>query len=191
MGTIERRVRRGELKRAILQVVALGGLVALAVAAPNMPKAIPRSLLDRIFGSTRNTRNVVVARLVKEGCVVREMHHGRCALRITKKGRDYLSKEGRIRAIARPRRWDRKWRVIIFDIKEPNRRTRDLLRRELNAVGFRKVQGSVWAYPFPCEEYIALLKADMRIGKDVLYLVVDELENDRVLREHFSLPSRT
>lgn len=75
----------------------------------------------------------------------------------------------------------------MFDIKEPRRSVRDALRRELQAVGFVKIQHSVWAYPYPCEDFIALLKADLHVGKDILYLVVEEMENDYLLKKHFSL----
>jgi hypothetical protein len=36
---------------------------------------------------------------------------------------------------------------------------------------------------------MALLKADMHIGKDVLYAIIEEIENDGWIRKHFSLPS--
>ena len=43
-------------------------------------------------------------------------------------------------------------------------------------------------YPYDCEDLIALAKAEFRIGADVLYMVVERLERDNRLREHFSLP---
>lgn len=193
MGKMEERSRKrskkGELKSAILQVVAVAGLISLAVAMPNAPKVIPRSLLKKIFGRTKNTRNVTIARLVKDGLLSRETARGVRVLRLTPKGAAHLASERTRHVLEQPKRWDGKWRVVIFDIKEPHRSIRDGLRYELASIGFQKLQNSVWVYPHPCEEFIALLKADLRVGKDILYLIAEEVENDRHLREHFNLPT--
>ena len=97
-----------------------------------------------------------------------------------------LSQDPRFR-LKRPRRWDGKWRVLIFDIPESNRFIRATIRQTLAAVGFICLQGSVWIYPYPCEEFVALLKADLRIGKRLLYMIVEELESDGWLKEKFNL----
>ena len=89
----------------------------------------------------------------------------------------------------RPLSKDKKWRVLAFDIKEYRRDTRDKLRKTLVSIGFERLQNSVWIYPYDCEDLIALAKADLRIGADVLYMIVERLEHDKHLREHFSLPA--
>ena len=194
MGSIEDRVRsrarRGEIKRAILQIVAVGGIVTLAVAAPNVLKVVPRNMLKRLFDRPRSARDAAVSRLIAEGCIIREQYNGKRVLRITEKGSRYLERQARKHAIENPAKWDRKWRIIIFDIREKRRKMRDVVRRELQSIGFVMLQASVWAYPYPCEEFVALLKADSHIGRDLLYLVVEEVENDRWLREHFGLSTR-
>ena len=193
MGSIENRVkvhaRRGEIKTAILQIIAVGGLLTLAVAAPNLPKAVPKSVLEKVFGRPRNARDAAVARLISDDCIIREERNGRRVLRITEKGLRYLERSRRKHSTERPTKWDRKWRFVIFDIKERHRNTRAIVRQELQSIGFKMLQASVWVYPYPCEDFVALLKADARVGKDVLYLVVEELENDRGLREFFDLPA--
>ena len=91
--------------------------------------------------------------------------------------------------LKKQKRWDRKWRMLIFDIPEYRRVLRNKVRATLTAIGFVHLQHSVWVYPFPCEDFIALLKADFKIGKDLLYLIVDSIENDRELRKRFNLPT--
>lgn len=87
----------------------------------------------------------------------------------------------------KPRRWDGKWRVIIFDIPDKKRKTRDQIRTLFKSAGFYLLQESVWVYPYDCEDVIALLKTDFGIGRNLLYLIVEELENDKYLREFFEL----
>ena len=184
---VRRRVQRGMIKTTILQIVAIGGIITLAVAAPNVTKLISRRALKRLFERPPSTRAVAVSKLISQGCLVREDVHGKNVLRITDKGRSYLAREERKYMLGTPPRWDHKWRVIIFDIKEKYRATRTRIRQELRAVGFVMLQGSVWVYPYPCEDFVALLKADARVGKAVLYMVVEEIENDKWLREHFGI----
>lgn len=191
METVEERAkqkaRRGQLKSAILEIVAVGGIFTLAVVAPNAVRAIPRSVLKLITDRPRSARDSAVSRLIAQGYIVREAHGAHRVLRITDKGRRYLDLHKQRSRPVIPRRWDKRWRVVMFDITEKHRALRNTLRRELVAYGFVMLQASVWVYPYPCEEFIVLLKSDNRIGKRMLYLVVEELENDRGLREHFGL----
>lgn len=89
--------------------------------------------------------------------------------------------------LERPKRWDRKWRVIVFDIPEKKRRVRDRIRIMFRSAGFFLLQDSVWVYPYDCEDVLTLLKSELGVGKNVLYMIVNELENDKRLREHFDL----
>ena len=50
-----------------------------------------------------------------------------------------------------------------------------------------RLQDSVWVFPYDCEDFIALLKAELKIGAAVLYMVVEHIENDKHLRSHFGL----
>ena len=58
----------------------------------------------------------------------------------------------------------------------------------MKEMGFLRLQDSVWVFPYDCEEVIALIKADLRIGKDVLYTIVEKIENDKPIKKHFDLP---
>ena len=70
---------------------------------------------------------------------------------------------------------------------EKRKGLRDKIRLTLNSIGFVKLQDSVWVYPYPCEDLIVLLKADFKIGKDLLYIIADSVENDSELQKLFNL----
>ncbi len=184
---VKTRARRGEIKTALLQFIALGGIVTLAVAAPALVSGVPKHLVKKIFDRPRSARDAAISRLIAQGCLVRSKRKGVSILEVTNKGQNYLRLAAKKHREPIPRRWDKKWRVVIFDIKERNRGTRTRLRRELQSIGFKMLQASVWVYPYPCEDFVALLKADVHIGRDALYLVVEEMENDKHLRKYFSL----
>lgn len=51
-------------------------------------------------------------------------------------------------------KWDKKWRLLIFDIEEERRIIRDLLRKKIKELGFVLWQESVYVSPFPIEKEI-------------------------------------
>jgi len=89
--------------------------------------------------------------------------------------------------IEKPKVWDGQFRVIIFDIAESKRSMRVALRKQLVCWGFIRLQNSVWAYPYECQELIALLKTSFGVFKDVIYMTVGSIENDGWLKKEFNL----
>lgn len=175
--------------KTILGVVATAGLLSMAILAPNAVQA-----LDLFYGKDKrkyNTKYYVkkkIFKLEEQGLIEFKEQKEGIFVRLTDKGKRKLLKYrlGDIQ-IKKPRKWDKKWRVIIFDIKEDNRKVRDDLRSELINLGFAKLQNSVWVHPYDCEEVIIMLKSHFQIGKDVLYMKVDSIENDRWLKNDFNL----
>ena len=89
--------------------------------------------------------------------------------------------------LKKPKKWDNKWRMIIFDIPEKKKKIRARIWSLFRQAGFYRLQDSVWVYPYDCENIIGLLKTDFGVGKDILYVVADEIENDKYLRSHYNL----
>jgi len=133
--------------------------------------------------------NTVIERCIQRGLMKREQKEGiGTVLRLTPKGEALLTRyQFDNFTMPKPRRWDKKYRIIVFDIKETKRFVRDSLRTWLERLGFIQLQRSVWVYPYECQEIVTLLKAHMHVGKDVLYITADSIENDTWLRESFEL----
>ena len=174
---------RSDLKRIILSTVAVAGLLGVAVVAPN---AIGAMVKLGLIPSKRQKEiiNTARARLVKQELLVYKSGFAR----LTPKGEAVLRKlKLQEYKIKKPKRWDKKWRVLIFDIPEKRRKTRVQVRTTLQRIGFIRLQDSVWVYPYECEELAVLIKADLKVGKDILYMVVEKLEGDAWLKNHFNL----
>lgn len=191
MGEIEKRVRtrrrRENIQRAILGTIASVGILSMALVAPNALQSLKLLGISETKQNKRIKRSL--NRLVVKGLVEFHSKGSKKFLAITEKGRKVIRLvELRNFKLPKPKRWDGKWRMIIFDIKEKRRRSRDLLRETLISLGFKKLQNSVWVYPYDCEDFMLLLKADFELGKSLLYIVADEIENDRELRKFFNLP---
>ena len=187
---IEDRVAQRQ-KRQRIQDIVLTGLyattaVGLAIAAPNTVQLL--RYVQKYVGPQENVDKRLyqaLARLRAKGLVTKQ---------------NTLTKSGRARAVGLdsietvaptiPLRWDRKWRVVMFDIWETRKAERDQLRGVLLRMGFVKLQASVWIFPYPCEELFVFVRTQLRLGPAVRYMVVDEIDNDRALRIEFDLPKR-
>lgn len=191
MGNLEKdianKIRTSKIQGTILQTIAAAGILSVAILAPNAVKVISSTFgLDKIISkNTKRSINESRSRLIKKGLVTYSKDG---FLSLTPLGIKVLEKlERRNFKIAKPKKWDGKWRVLIFDIKETHRGIRDNIRKTLNQIGFIKLQNSVWVYPYDCEDYITLLKTDFKIGKEVLYMIADKIENEKTLLKHFDL----
>ncbi|MBI2609977.1 CRISPR-associated endonuclease Cas2 [Candidatus Giovannonibacteria bacterium] len=113
------------------------------------------------------------------------------------KGKKYikLSERGRRKALEMelgniklnvPKRWDKKWRFVVFDIPEPKRKIRDALRRRLKALGFCEFQKSVFAFPYPCEKEINMIINFFGLRENVRYLN-SSISYDADLRKYFKI----
>jgi len=128
-------------------------------------------------------------RLEARGLLKRERSERGWRVSLTDVGEKFAEKldaADRIK-IKAPRKWDEKWRIVIFDIWERRRGVRDKLRRTLEKAGFKRVQDSVWVCPYDCEEFITFLRADLRLGKGILYIIAEGIENDARLRRLFNI----
>jgi hypothetical protein len=192
MGMVEaeakKKRRKSHIQHALLAAVALTGVALVAAVAPNAPAALAK-LPSIKRAQLRYQYRTALGRLAKQGYVIFEKHDGRSYARITDSGREKLAfeQEKTKLDLSRKRRWNGRWRVIIFDVPERRRKTRDRLRIVMSELGFVRLQDSVWVFPYDCEEFVTLLKAELKIGTAVLYMVVEEIENDKHLREHFGL----
>lgn len=192
MGMLEQKARSerrwGTFQQAMLAAVVVGGVVLVAATIPNAAR-----LLKHFPGYKKGARfnyqaKSALGRLAAKGLVTFVEEDGKRYARITEKGERMLQIETERTAIMKKRKWDRRWRVVIFDVPERRKSVRDRLRRFMGEYGFVRLQDSVWIYPYDCEELIALAKAEFRIGADALYMIVERLERDKHLREHFALP---
>ncbi len=187
---IEAKVKRrkSDLRNAILATIAVAGVLIVAAVAPNAVQLLKTTGMSaRLRYKTKR----VLERLKQKGEIEFVKRDGKTFVQLTELGTQALALNAEKLKISntKPKKWDRHYRLVMFDIPEKRKRTRDFLRREMLEVGFLRIQDSAWLYPHDCEEFVALLKADLHLGKDVLYVVVESIENDTWIRKHFNLPA--
>jgi len=186
----QRRAKRLPMKQIILRTLIAGGVLSMAVVAPNAVRLL--QVFDR--GRTHRANlyrriSQAISRLEREGFVQTSGRYEQRVVKLTKRGKAvvdamYASEY----QIPEPILWDGKWRIVMFDIREKRRKTRTQLRAMLMGVGFLRLQDSVWVYPYQCDEFISLVRTHLRSGTgEMLSFVAEALESDKKLRDHFNL----
>ncbi len=166
---------------AILGTIAISGILATAFVAPGTLRIL-RMFQKRKKYYCRARINTCLGNLIKKGLVIKNGD-----------GKLFLSPKGELKLLKyqeelKPKRkWDKKWRIVIFDIWEKNRKKRDFLRTELKEFGFIKLQNSVWLTPYDCEDYVNLLKTDVGLGRSVVYIVAEKIDNEEKFKKVFKL----
>lgn len=188
----EAKAERGEIAKEILKGIGMAGLLVIAIAAPGASVAIPKiqRQIRWLKKYTKKSVNRSLENLKRRGLV--ELTQGRRGLRLelTKKGRLELARYETRKKILQKKRWDGKWHILIFDIQESRKNVRDAVRHTLRALGFYRLQDSVWVFPYDCETVLELLRTEHRVRYDALYIVAQRIGNDGALRDHFGLKKR-
>ena len=146
----------------VLLIAVSGAAIGAAVIAPNVIQALDKPLQKYLDGFDKRGQKRewqrIVAHMKRQGLIsipTEDYEHG---VRITSRGRARAEK-ARIEglSIKKPRKWDKKWRFVLFDIPETRKVSRDTLTEKLRSLGFRQLQRSVWLHPYPCREEIEAL----------------------------------
>jgi CRISPR-associated endonuclease Cas2 len=136
----------------------------------NYPKRNKKTIYDTVY------------RLEEQGYLKKVEAKGRKKYIATLKGKAKI-----LAYLRKDKKWDGKWRIVVFDIPETKKKMRNFFREKLFDLGFRKLQESVWISPYniadTVEELIELCDAKPYIH----YLLVEELDNRDVLTKLFKL----
>lgn len=74
-------------------------------------------------------------------------------LKLTNKGRENFINNIPLAKYYK-KKWDKKWRILIFDIAEKRKAKRNFLRKKLYTLGFGQIQKSVYVSPWQIEKEV-------------------------------------
>ena len=182
------RKPRSEITKDIFKWLCIGGAVAIAASSPYFVRNLLSSRKE--FKKYSNPRiSSTFDRLRREGYLSIKNKGNQIYISLTKEGK---KKAGMFQLealmVKRPKKWDRKWRLVIFDIPEKRKIAREALRGKLIELGFCSFQKSVWISPFDCVAEIELLKDFFELPDSEMQLVVAEnIGKDSKWRKIFKL----
>ncbi|MFH0905552.1 MAG: hypothetical protein V1826_02420 [bacterium] len=165
-------------KDILLAVAAAGGVMIIALTAPGLLKV----LMPLVKKYRRHTLLPSRIRykfdsLKHRGLIDVSEQGGKTKIQLTQAGRTrVLEYQAGEMEIPKQTPWDGKWRFVIFDIPEKKKLARNVFREKLRALGFVKVQQSVWRHKYPCRTQIEFLTHLYHIHQ-----YVDLLEGSQIL----------
>lgn len=81
-----------------------------------------------------------------------------------------------------PATWDKKWRMVLFDIPARRAESRYILTSQLKRLGFVMVQRSMWLHPYPCFDEVAQLLQYANLNPFVTLAEISRLDNNSTKR---------
>lgn len=179
---------RSEIVKDVFKWLAVAGAVYIAASSPYFIRNLMRSFKyskkydkKKIYDTFYN--------LERNGYIKTRVHKHQTYISLTEKGK---KKAGWMQIdslkIKKPKKWDKKWRIVIFDIVELKRNNREAFRGKLKELGFQPLQKSVWVCPFSCRDEITLLRDFFGLTeKDIKIILANKIENDKELKKIFRL----
>ncbi len=181
-------VHSSQLAMTLLKAVGVTGVIVASIALPgfgvlahHVYRAYEKEKWQRMYRSLYH--------LQKRGFVqLTWLKNGRINVVLTKQGKTIIKKlDIEELTIPKPARWDKAWRVVIFDVPNWKSKNRLAFTQKLKNLGFVMIQKSVWAYPYPCHDEIMILRKFYDIEKCVTYLETAMVEDEYLWRGHFHL----
>lgn len=181
--------KRGEIAKIILKGLVSGGFIVAVVAMPGLANVL--TLFNPKNNRERERVKRAVYALKKQRFIKIYEKNGKEIIEITERGRKKVKEYSfEDLTIKKPKYWDKKWRVIIFDIPSGTKskeKARKLLRLKLNDLGFIQYQKSVFICPYECRDEIDFIKKRLFIGNCVKYMLVNNIDDEYKLKKHFNL----
>ena len=178
----------GETQKKIL-ILLLGGLALGLSRSPRTSFQIIKEMKkewDWIEKQRlkRAIKSLYESKLIKE----KENPDGTITLVLTDKGKEKaLTYNLDEMKIEKPEQWDKKWRIVLFDIPERMRKIRDAFRDHLKNLGFYEFQKSVFIHPYDCKDEIDYLIEFYDARRFIRFIIADFLDNELYLKSHFEL----
>lgn len=138
------------LKPRDILLLGVGGLLDIFEEVRD-PLGIMAKSYESMYGFTprqykRHNYSHLIWRNLKVGYIEKIVKDGEVYLRLTGEGRERIVRDFPLLEFQK-KRWDKKWRIVLFDIAELNRKKRDMLRAKLKELGFGMLQQSVYISP--------------------------------------------
>ena len=179
---------RGELLKEILAGIGVLGLVIITGAmAPNIFSALGRVGFSRKKYNSNFKKTFYYA---KRGnlIVTKEKPDGSIELVLSKKGKKKVLEYDLEKLKINPmKKWDGRWRFVIFDIPNKFKNRANFFRNKLKDLGLYQFQKSVWLHPYHLENEIDFIARVSEVRPFIKLGVITKLESEHKIKNFFQL----
>mgnify|MGYP001606309087 FL=1 len=90
--------------------------------------------------------------------------------------------------IKKPKKWDGKWRIIIYDIPIAKKKAANAFRQKIRDLGLYQLQKSIWISPYDCLNEIEFLcdVFEIDVNSHLFYFKTAEMPKEKEVRQFFS-----
>jgi|GEM_PF-1063230 len=184
-------LNRGKTRDILLGFAALGGIIALPGASRFFYSELAKLLDGRDPAKERAIRARRLKDLANRRLIsIRDISGSKVEVSLTGAGKKLVKLyELDKMELPKPPKWDKKWRVITYDIPQKNRKASMALSAKFHQLGMFRLQKSIWIYPHECRDEIDAICAIFELDPEehVMYLVTDRIPRETDAREHFDL----
>ena len=183
------------MTKIILQGIFMAGAIAVASTSPYFGTKILPAIMK--YARYRKKQKEIEAqrfynafyKLRRQGLIKMEYIGKQLYISLTSEGKKKVGKyQINDLKIKRPLRWDKKWRILIFDINEKNKITREALRGKFKQLGLYPLQKSVWVCPYDFFREMDTLRSFFGLKKEEMKIITaSEIEEDKNIRTFFNL----
>ena len=177
----------------VLKLVGAGAFIAASFTAPNLSRVLKPFYSDSAEYEIWKRFNIpylkrTLKRLEKQKLVEIKEKDQKQVVVITNRGRKKILKYALEEIkIKKPKEWDRKWRLVCYDIPRKLSKLRNVFRDYLEWWGFYQFQESVFIHAYPCEQEVEFLKEYLGIGEYVRIIQATKIENDKPFKDFFGV----
>lgn len=177
----------------VLKIIGAGAFLVGSLVAPNLPLALKPFVTNQEEYEIWKRFNVpylkrTLKRLEKQKLVEFDEEDGFQIAKITEPGKRRILRIAIDElAVRKPKFWDKKWRLVSYDIPGELKRLRTIFREYLRAWRFYPLHESAFLHAWPCEKQVEFLREYLGIGEYVRIFQVSKIENDEPFKDFFGI----
>lgn len=182
------KFKMGPAMQKVLLLIE-GGLILGLTTRPNIYFKILKKISKEWQNINERTLRKAIRKLYQSQLIdYKENNDGTVSLVLTDKGKKkHLQYNPDAMKILKPVRWDRLWRLVIFDIPEEKKKGRDALVSKLKDLGFYHLQKSVLIHPYECKNEVDFIVELFDLRPHVRFFIVKETDIELALKDRFGL----
>ena len=174
-------------KETLLKIAEVGIFTLAAASSPYfLNKIIKKYFKDKFEQRSRKLRELQKRKLID----INEGENGMIKVTLSHSGknliRQYKLEEMEIK---KPLKWDRQWRIIIYDIPQQLKKASNEFRKKIRELGLYQLQKSIWISPYDCVSELEFLCAVFEIPiEDCVYCFkTKEVPKEANIKNFFGL----
>ncbi len=178
----------GEIKQKVI-LLLLGGLALGLSRSPKQYFRIVKEISREWKEINKQSLERAIRSLYKSKLVeIKNNSNGTTTMVLSKEGKKIaLAYDIFNMKIKEPKRWDNRWRILMFDVPEKMKKVRESFRMHLKQMGFYEFQKSVFVHPYPCEAEFEHIVEFYNARRYMRFVVADKIDNAMELKKHFGL----